>query len=291
MPWVWLDDKFPDHPKVTKAGGDAAWLYVAALAWVNRTLTSGFIPKAIVPRLTDRKKPMQLAQRLVDVGLWIDRGDDYEIHDYAVHNASAEEARMRKQRDSDRARKAAQARWEKERAAALQEQNNSNAQALPEHVPEQCSDDAQPMPHVRGHAPNPIPPPSKDSPPPSTSVRGTTPEEGDSPSEPPEGWPPAVRAEARKRLEAKERAGESITSRDGLFQWLCGKVAAEFADKHVAAEAAARSYGASRAGILDVDEFDADIRREYPHDKRLRDAAVDAYRAACSPAAVNGGAR
>ena len=66
MTWAKIDDQFPDHPKVVAAGGDAAWLYVAALCYCQAKLTDGHIPAGIVPRLTDRKAPMRLAATLVE---------------------------------------------------------------------------------------------------------------------------------------------------------------------------------------------------------------------------------
>jgi len=102
--WVYLDDQFPDHPKVALAGGDAGWLFICALAYVKRYDTEGVIPKAQVPRLSDRKAPTKLARRLVEVGLWEEDGDTYRIHDYHEWNRPGENRKAA-------ARKAAQARW------------------------------------------------------------------------------------------------------------------------------------------------------------------------------------
>lgn len=104
MAWVYLDDAFPDHPKVAAAGGDAAWLFVCGLAYIKRYATEGRIPKGQVPKLSDRKAPTRLARRLVDVGLWADDGDHYTVHDYHDWNKPQESR-------SAAARKAARARW------------------------------------------------------------------------------------------------------------------------------------------------------------------------------------
>lgn len=90
MSWVKLDDQFPSHPKMVLAGGDAAWLHVCALCYCGQHLTDGFLPKGMVGRLSDRKKPDQLAARLVEVGAWIDHGDQYEIHGFLEFNPSRE---------------------------------------------------------------------------------------------------------------------------------------------------------------------------------------------------------
>jgi len=104
MTWVYLDDRFPDHPKVEAAGGDAAWLFIAGLCFANHQLTGGRILKRKVPGLTDRKQSGRLAARLVEVGLWEDDGDAYLIHDYDTWNRGAAER-------SKKAKNAARTRW------------------------------------------------------------------------------------------------------------------------------------------------------------------------------------
>lgn len=99
--YIKMSDSLPEHRKIVAAGGDAAWLHVCALAYASRNLTDGFIPAPMVPRLSDRKQPMKLAARLVDVELWHAPGhpckrcpqpapDTYVIHDYLVHQRSAD---------------------------------------------------------------------------------------------------------------------------------------------------------------------------------------------------------
>lgn len=138
MGWVYLDDKFPDHDKVQRAGGDAAWLFVCGLAYCNRNLTGGRIPKPAVARLSDRRAPAKLAAKLVEVGMWTEDGEHYVVHEYDHYQRTSNAAHEAR---ADRARKAANARWEKQKRDAP-----SNAQASPEHMPEQCP----PMPHAPG---------------------------------------------------------------------------------------------------------------------------------------------
>jgi len=88
MTWVRIDDGFPGHPKVLKAGGDAAWLHVCALAYCNHYLTDGFIPTAMLSRLSDRKRPTALAARLVEVGLWEEAQTGWQIHDFLEYQSS-----------------------------------------------------------------------------------------------------------------------------------------------------------------------------------------------------------
>jgi hypothetical protein len=122
---VWLDDEFPEHPKIEALGDDLArWLYVAGLCYANRNLTGGRIPKGAALRLTDKASPKLIAKLLVaipDEGpCWEDHGDHYRIHNYGARQQSAERRRAekeaQKQRASEHARKAAEDRWARERA-------------------------------------------------------------------------------------------------------------------------------------------------------------------------------
>lgn len=102
MAWVKLDDQFPDHPKVVAAGGDAAWLYVAGLCYCQAKLTDGHIPSGVVPRLSDRKFPMKLAEKLVAVGLWSREPHGYVVHDYHLYNMAANEVKAIREKNRDR---------------------------------------------------------------------------------------------------------------------------------------------------------------------------------------------
>ena len=113
MTWAKIDDQFPDHPKVVAAGGDAAWLYVAALCYCQAKLTDGHIPAGIVPRLTDRKAPMRLAATLVEVGLWHAIDDGFKVHDYHDMNPLASEVRAKRAATTAKPRP-----WEPARAAS-----------------------------------------------------------------------------------------------------------------------------------------------------------------------------
>jgi len=98
--WFKLDNGFPEHPKITQVGGDAAWLYVCGLAYASRNLTDGLIPAGALARLSDRKQPQKLAQVLVKAGLWDVHEDGWMVHDYLEHQSS----RARVDRDREQAR-------------------------------------------------------------------------------------------------------------------------------------------------------------------------------------------
>lgn len=149
MGWVYLDDHFPEHPKALDAGGPASWLYVCGLAYANRAAKGGTIPRSAVTRLTDARNGPALAKRLVDVGLWHEDGDRYQIHDYDDWNRSAVER-------SARARAAAEKRWRKPPpgdAGAMPEHPPGSASGHARAMPEQCEADALAMPSPSPQSP------------------------------------------------------------------------------------------------------------------------------------------
>lgn len=125
MPWVRLDEEFPDHPKVVTAGPLAGWLHVCALAYCNRHLTDGFIPRAQVGRLVNFAgiinldedpgpcdvrdmpdvSPYELADRLVSLGVWERRQGGFAIHDFLDYQPSRAEieAQRKVKKDAGRA--------------------------------------------------------------------------------------------------------------------------------------------------------------------------------------------
>jgi hypothetical protein len=124
MAWVKLDDHFPEHPKVAELGDEAplcGWLYVCGLAWCNRHLTDGRIPKAMVPRLATFRGLQvsemsiyteELARKLVDAGLWEDAGDAYQVHDYLEYQPSKKASGKLSQARSKVGKQGARARWQ-----------------------------------------------------------------------------------------------------------------------------------------------------------------------------------
>lgn len=107
MTWTKLDDGIFDHPKMLRAGEDAANLYVRALVYCNKHLTDGRVYPEVLTTLTRRRDVRALAQRLVDVGAWeIHDGAGWIVHDFHAHNPTAEEVNARR---ADIARKRAEA--------------------------------------------------------------------------------------------------------------------------------------------------------------------------------------
>ena len=91
MTWTKLDDGIFDHPKMLRAGEDAANLYVRALVYCNKHLTDGRIFPEVLATLTRRRDVAVLAQRLVDVAAWESHPDGgWIVHDFHAHNPTAE---------------------------------------------------------------------------------------------------------------------------------------------------------------------------------------------------------
>lgn len=110
MTWAKLDDQFPTHPKVMRAGPEAAWLFVAGLCYAAQHLTDGMIPKCAVNTLVPARGA-RLAQTLVKVGLWEELADDYVIHDYLAYNPSRDEVVTERERKKEGGRRGAANRW------------------------------------------------------------------------------------------------------------------------------------------------------------------------------------
>jgi hypothetical protein len=126
--WAKLDDAILDNPKIIRAGAAGFLLHVAAITWCARNLSDGFIPKRRVWGLIhlgdlgtaiaappacgpdeDRFNPLdahEIAEDLARIGLWHDRGEFWELHDYLVYNPSR--AKVLADREHERAKKARQ---------------------------------------------------------------------------------------------------------------------------------------------------------------------------------------
>jgi hypothetical protein len=125
MTWVRLDDGAPLHPKLLAVGPEAAWLWVAGLAYANRHVTNGAIPPQALPALYPsdqwpRARLAKLAAALVEAGLWTAReGGGWDVHDYAQYQAEAMRDAVDERRAWERERKAKQRATQKHREPAV----------------------------------------------------------------------------------------------------------------------------------------------------------------------------
>jgi len=123
MPWVQLDDQIANHPKILKAGPEAAWMWACAIAYCQNHLTDGHVPADALRSLESYKNPRAVADRLVEArkspdgqGLFERRDDDYAVHDYLKSNASKAVVLERRAKAAARkARERARREPEKER--------------------------------------------------------------------------------------------------------------------------------------------------------------------------------
>jgi hypothetical protein len=99
MPWVRIDDSFPEHPKWGNSNAFEVQWFLYALCYCNRNLTDGFIPVGVAdrlirtdPRLPEEAKPFQVIRRLLAVGIIREtekRGmSGYQIHDFLDYQPS-----------------------------------------------------------------------------------------------------------------------------------------------------------------------------------------------------------
>lgn len=114
MPWVRLDDEFPEHPKLISVGPLGMALQVAALCYSNAHLTDGFIQFNVVSKLLgwefsppgsdviysvaltsdmsgEDVDSKLVAGWLVDAGIWEQVQGGYFIHDYTDYQMTKEE--------------------------------------------------------------------------------------------------------------------------------------------------------------------------------------------------------
>lgn len=130
LPWIRLDTSMPDHPKILELAehGDpglaAGFVWVCSMAYAGKHGTDGRIPPGALSRINGRAKHSQL---LVATRLWDGAEKGWQIHDYEDYNmlsdaealmrAAAQNggavtaSRMTAEERSERARKAADARW------------------------------------------------------------------------------------------------------------------------------------------------------------------------------------
>jgi len=113
MPYLNMDDNFPDHPKIDPLSDGAYRLHTAGMFYAAKHLTDGLVPTDRVPRLTRTYKPVFLAE-LLKAGLWKETRKGYEIHDYLDWNRSREWWESKRAAQAERKRKWRESRQQDE---------------------------------------------------------------------------------------------------------------------------------------------------------------------------------
>ena len=94
MAWTRIDGLFLKNPKIQRAGVYGMALYISGLIHCNNSMTDGFIDEALLPGLcgdafqTPGKK---IAQKLVEVGLWLEVDGGYMVNDFLDFNRSKDQ--------------------------------------------------------------------------------------------------------------------------------------------------------------------------------------------------------
>lgn len=140
MPWVRIDDHFNEHPKHARVGPLAWGIWLAGLAYCNRNLTDGFIPRSVAMTLAcfevvdSEGRVWKLArtngtnsedvdmewviQLLVDAGLWEEVPGGYRVHDYLEYQPSKDEILSEREKKREAGRKGGLASGRVRRARA-----------------------------------------------------------------------------------------------------------------------------------------------------------------------------
>lgn len=189
-----IDDGFFDHPKVLRAGEDAANLYVRALVWCNKHLTDGAIPREALRALTGRRDAPSLADCLVAVGLWETTAEGWSVHDFLCFNAQrkdvlaqrAELSRKRAEAGKQGGLRSGEVRKTKQVASTLLPTDEANGKPHP--IP------SNPIPEGKEESPLP---PAQAKP----AAGGETSPTGDTPSGVDRAQPQQGTQQPRKRRE------------------------------------------------------------------------------------------
>jgi len=128
LPWVRLDTSMPDNPKILgllseRDGHRAAFVWVCALAYCGKHGTDGFIPRAAAPFCHGRNQDfarLTACSALKEVpGGWI-------VPEWSEFQESNDATRAR----SEKAQKAASARWSKDEHAKAKRKSRNGIRAV-----------------------------------------------------------------------------------------------------------------------------------------------------------------
>ncbi len=82
--WFKVDDSFHSHPKATAASLAALGLWTVCGSWSGDHFTDGFVPDHMIPILS--RGQAQLADELVNAGLWRRTKGGYKFHQWDERN-------------------------------------------------------------------------------------------------------------------------------------------------------------------------------------------------------------
>jgi hypothetical protein len=93
VPWLRIDDGFPEHPKLLALGDHRhRWTWLEVLAYCARRQTQGIVPPGIrdvIPKATPT-----FIQRCIEVGLLDQEDATLRVHDWAIYNGGTIDERV-----------------------------------------------------------------------------------------------------------------------------------------------------------------------------------------------------
>lgn len=118
LPWIRLDTNTFDHPKmldlIEGKQYRAIVVHLAGMTYSGKHGLDGFVPRAALRVIGGTPAD---AKRLVAAGIWDEHGvTGWDVHGWREYQLSGDEHEQRRQRLSERGRKAAATRWAKEAA-------------------------------------------------------------------------------------------------------------------------------------------------------------------------------
>ena len=126
MSWFKVDDSFPQHRKVLRIPRKhrmaCIGLWMSGAAWCSRHLSDGWLDKFLIEELGGSD---DLAALLIEVGLWIDKGDHVLFHDWSDYQTTRAQVDEKKEKDAERKRKSREA-FDRKRARS---QTSDNAES------------------------------------------------------------------------------------------------------------------------------------------------------------------
>lgn len=99
MPWVRIDDLFPEDPKITGLSDRAFRVWLEGLAYCARQLSDGHIPASSVKTIRGTRKSVD---ELVNAGLWQQNGTGYVVQNYLKFNPSKAQVEARREAGAKR---------------------------------------------------------------------------------------------------------------------------------------------------------------------------------------------
>lgn len=109
MPFFQVCDTLAFHPKAMAAGNAAMGLWVRSGSWSMQALTNGKVPAEVARMLGTPRE----AERLVNAGLWVPDGGDYQFHQFNERGRQRTKARVLTDREENAKR---QEKWRQDRA-------------------------------------------------------------------------------------------------------------------------------------------------------------------------------